>query len=78
MQGDQMPQHRRYTLEEYIRLESDSDDRHEFRDGEIVSMAGGSLEHSCITTNVIRQLATALRVRRAGSLTATSASRWRR
>ena len=49
-------QGRRYTLEEYIRLEAESEDKHEFRDGEIVSMAGGSLEHSRITANAIRAL----------------------
>jgi Uma2 family endonuclease len=49
-------QHRRYTLEEYIRLEAESEEKHEFRDGEIIDMSGGSLNHSGITANVIRAL----------------------
>src|ERR1035441_10343749 len=54
-------QPRRYTLEEYFRLEARSEDKHEFRDGEIVSMAGGTLEHSRITANVIRELGNRLK-----------------
>jgi Uma2 family endonuclease len=54
-------QHRRYTLEEYIRLEAESEERHEFRDGEIIAMSGGSLHHSRITANVIRELGNGLK-----------------
>jgi Uma2 family endonuclease len=54
-------QRRRYTLAEYIRLESESLDKHEFRDGEIVSMAGGSLEHSRISANTIGELRSRLK-----------------
>jgi Uma2 family endonuclease len=54
-------QHRRYTLEEYIRLEAESEERHEFRDGEIIAMSGGSLNHSRITANVIRELGNSLK-----------------
>ena len=54
-------QSRRCTLEEYIRLDAESEEKHEFRDGEIVSMAGGSLEHSAITANLIRELGTRLK-----------------
>jgi Uma2 family endonuclease len=46
----------RYTLEEYIRLEAESEDKHEFRDGQIIDMSGGSLQHSRISAAVIRQL----------------------
>jgi Uma2 family endonuclease len=54
-------QHRKYTLEEYIRIESESEERHEFRDGEIVNMSGGSLEHSRICSNIIRELGVRLK-----------------
>jgi Uma2 family endonuclease len=47
---------RRLTLEEYIRLDDASEERYEFRDGEIVCMSGGTLEHARITANVIRHL----------------------
>lgn len=47
---------RHYTLEEYFRVERDSELRHEFRDGEIIDMSGGSLEHSLIIANTIRAI----------------------
>ena len=59
--GKLAEQPRRYTLEEYFRLEANSEEKHEFRDGEIVSLAGGTLEHSRIATNVIRELGNRLK-----------------
>lgn len=47
---------RRYTLEEYFRIERDSSTKHEFRRGEIINMSGGSLEHSLIIANTIRAI----------------------
>ncbi len=47
---------RHYTVEEYLRLEEDSSEKHEYRDGEIVAMAGGSPDHSLILANIIRSL----------------------
>jgi Uma2 family endonuclease len=50
---------RRYTLEEYFEFERNSEEKFEYRDGEVVNlsetigMAGGSLVHSRITANVI-------------------------
>jgi len=41
-----------YSLEEYFALESASDARFEYWDGEIVCMSGGSQEHSLISSNV--------------------------
>lgn len=43
-------------MEEYIELLKNSDERFEYFDGEIVSMAGGKAEHSDITSNVIYSL----------------------
>jgi Uma2 family endonuclease len=37
-----------YTVEEYLALERDSLDRHEYLDGEIYAMAGESLSHGRI------------------------------
>ncbi|HSO76344.1 MAG TPA: Uma2 family endonuclease, partial [Blastocatellia bacterium] len=42
----------RYTLEEYLALEQKSDARHEFWDGEIFAMSGGTLGHEIIMNNV--------------------------
>jgi len=50
------PPSRRYTIEEYLRLENDSSQRHEYHDGEIVAMAGGSPEHSLIIANLIGEV----------------------
>jgi Uma2 family endonuclease len=52
---------RRYTVEEYLRLESEATDKHDYRDGEILAMAGGSYEHGLITPNVITELGNRLR-----------------
>lgn len=47
------PEHQRFTVEEYFRREETAADKHEFRDGQIVMMAGGTRFHSLITTNVL-------------------------
>lgn len=46
----------KYTVEEYIELVKNSDERFEYFNGEIVSMAGGKAEHSDIASNVIFSL----------------------
>src|SRR5258708_3142226 len=43
--------HRRYSIEEYLRIADDSTDKLEYIDGEIVSMAGGTANHSLISEN---------------------------
>jgi Uma2 family endonuclease len=58
---------RRMTLAEYFAFDAQADTRHEYLDGLVVelnapqNMAGGSLDHSLITANVIAGLNTALR-----------------
>jgi Uma2 family endonuclease len=54
-----IPKRREYTVEEYLRSEAASLDKHEYRDGEILDMAGGTGEHSAIAVNVIRELSAA-------------------
>ncbi len=46
-----LPKHK-YTIEEYIELEKSSEERFEYFDGEVFAMAGGSLEHAIIATNI--------------------------
>lgn len=48
-------QTRRYTVEEYFRIEQDSTVKHEFRNSQIIDMAGGTPPHSLITANLIRE-----------------------
>lgn len=43
---------RRYTLDEYLALELESETRHEYIDGEIFAMVGASYTHSVIVMNV--------------------------
>ena len=48
--GQSNPQ-RRYTPEEYFVLEASSEERHEYFDGEVFAMAGGTKSHNLITQN---------------------------
>lgn len=43
---------KRYTVEEYFALEETSEIRHEYFDGEIFAMAGGTLNHNHLTRKV--------------------------
>lgn len=45
--------HHRYTYEEYRRLEDESDTRHEYLDGDIYAMAGGTPEHAAKAGDII-------------------------
>jgi Uma2 family endonuclease len=51
----------RSTVAEYLRRERDSLDKHEYRDGEILLMAGGTADHSLIVANVIGELRSRLK-----------------
>lgn len=45
--------HRQYTIAEYVQLERHANVRHEFVDGQIYAMAGGSPEHGARSANLI-------------------------
>lgn len=47
---------RQYTLEEYRQLEETAEERHEYHDGTIKAMTGGTLEHSAIAGNTYAML----------------------
>jgi Uma2 family endonuclease len=49
------PQHH-YTYDEYLAYERDSDLKHEWYDGEILAMAGGSRRHNALAARVIAAL----------------------
>jgi Uma2 family endonuclease len=55
-----VPLHR-YTYREYLALEESANVRHEFFDGEIYAMAGGTPEHAAICANVTTSLNVQLR-----------------
>ena len=44
----------KYTYQEYLKLERDTDTRHEFWNGEVFAMAGTSKSHSRISLNITR------------------------
>src|SRR5260221_7584846 len=46
----------RYTYADYVALEATSSSKHEFLDGEIYAMAGGSEEHSALAAGKLRAL----------------------
>jgi len=50
-----------YTIEEYLELESQAEIRHEYIDGEILEMAGGTTNHNEIITNLCVILKPSLR-----------------
>lgn len=54
---------RRYTLEEYLALERESEEKYEFWGGEIFAMSGGTLLHDQIMGNSYEQLRVELRGR---------------
>lgn len=47
---------KKYTVEEYIELLKNSDERFEYFDGEIFSMAAGKISHGGIAANLVRSL----------------------
>jgi Uma2 family endonuclease len=49
----------RYTYEDYVGVELQSPTKHEFLDGEIYAMAGGSEEHSALAAEILRVLGNA-------------------
>jgi Uma2 family endonuclease len=53
--------HHRYTYADYVGLELTSPTKHEFLDGEIYAMAGGSEEHSALAAEVLGAFRDAVR-----------------
>jgi len=49
----------RSTYDEYLAFERDSEMKHEFADGEIYAMAGGSLRHSALASRISAALESA-------------------
>ena len=52
---------RRYTLEDYLDVEESSSVRHEYLDGDIFAMAGGTPEHAALSAAVVTLLGGKLR-----------------
>lgn len=56
-------EHRRYTIAEYVDLENYSNVKHEYIDGLIIAMTGGTLEHSRLAAAILLELGIQLRGR---------------
>ena len=52
--------HHRYTYADYVAVELESSVKHEFLDGEIYAMAGGSEDHSALSAQILRALGNAI------------------
>lgn len=52
---------RRYTVDDYFAVETDSSIKHEFHRGEIFAMAGASLAHNHVSANILALLRLGLR-----------------
>lgn len=51
----------RVTVEDYLRMERASPERHVYLDGRVWAMAGESLAHGDISVNLVREISTQLR-----------------
>lgn len=56
-----LPKKKKYTAEEYLVLEDAAEYRSEYWNGQIVKLAGGTLDHNTITLNTATELRTKLR-----------------
>lgn len=61
-----------YSIEEYLEIEKNSLEKMEYHDGEIFAMAGGTIEHSLISSNIGTTLSNALRKKGKSCLTYNS------
>ena len=55
--------HHRYTYAEYAALENFASEKHEFLDGEIYAMAGGTADHAALSAAMVSELRRATRSR---------------
>jgi Uma2 family endonuclease len=53
--------HPRYSYDEYLAYERDSELKHEYDDGEIIAMAGGSRRHNALASRISAALESARR-----------------
>jgi Uma2 family endonuclease len=57
--SESSPKH--YTVEEYLEFEVNAEDRHEYDDGEVIAMTGGTPNHNDIASNLMVLLKVGLR-----------------
>lgn len=54
-------QKKHWTIEEYLEMENDSDEKHEYYKGEIFAMSGSKVPHNIISTNLLVALSAKLK-----------------
>src|SRR5438105_2046577 len=54
-------QKHKHSIQEFYRIENDATEKHEFRDGEILAMSGGSPQHALIALSIGAELRTRLK-----------------
>ena len=59
----------RFTFPEYVQLDEDTGHKHEYLDGMVWAMAGGSPDHAAIAGNIVTLLNNALRGKRCRAFT---------
>ena len=52
---------KRFTIEEYLRFEEQAEQRHEYHNGNVIPMSGGTIEHNQIAANILTEIKVALR-----------------
>lgn len=58
---ESLRRHPKMTIAEYLDFEAAAEGKHEYVDGEIIDMSGGSEAASLIATNIMRELGNALK-----------------
>ena len=53
---DTLSQQKRYSLEEYFALEEKAEEKHEYHNGKIITMPGGTIPHNKIAVNITTAL----------------------
>lgn len=54
---------RLYSIEEYLAMEELAEEKHEYDNGKIITMAGSTLNHSRITANCIQEIGYELKIK---------------
>ena len=52
---------RKYSIEEYLELEEQSEEKHEYYQGEIFAMSGAKVQHNIIAVNILSYLKNTLK-----------------
>ena len=63
---------RKFSIEEYLLFEEQAEQRHEYHNGNVIPMSGGTIEHNQIAANMMAEIKIALRNQKRSCLVTTS------